>query len=78
MQLEFPHMGLPHLMTLVLGRAPLRQPAFRAKPERPPVPETEDDRADRAFLLEVMSNHPEAVQSETGMMLLMAQYPRYL
>lgn len=76
MQLEFPALGLLHRVTEVLGRDHFR-PAS-ALIDRSPKPDPDPDRADRAFLMEVMNTHPEAVQSETGMMLLMAQYPGQL
>ncbi|MDP3193722.1 hypothetical protein [Tabrizicola sp.] len=78
MQLEYPPQGFLHLMTQVLGRDHGRPAPSRVDPDRSPVPQPDPDRADRAFLLEVMNNHPEAVQSEIGMMLLMAQYPAQL
>lgn len=78
MQLEFPAMGVLHLVTQFLGRDRIRPARSLLDPDRSWVPLADHDRADRAFLLEVMNNHPEAVQSETGMMLLMSQYPRHL
>lgn len=78
MQLEFPLTGFPHLVTQFFWRDHIRPARSFVDPGRSPVPEADHDRADRAFLLEVMNNHPEAVQSETGMMLLMAQYPKHL
>lgn len=77
MQLEYPAFGAMHLRARILER---RQREFGSSPARSrkeddltagPVPE----RGDRAFLMEVMTCHPAAIQSETGMMLLMAQYP---
>jgi hypothetical protein len=82
MQLEFPPLGLLHLLALALGRdrvPPAAPPApSPVEGHWTPRPEPDQERADRAFLLEIMNAHPEAVQSETGMMLLMAQYPKHL
>lgn len=78
MQLEFPPMGFLHLVTQFLGRDRITPAPALAESGPSPLPEADHDRADRSFLLEIMNSHPEAVQSETGMMLLMAQYPKYL
>lgn len=78
MQLEFPTTGLLHLVTQFLGRDHRPRPAAAIDSRRLPMPEADPDRVDRAVLMEIMNNHPEAVQSEIGMMLLMAQYPSHL
>lgn len=78
MQLEFPPMDFLHLVTQFLGRDRIRPAPALVESKPSPLPDADDDRADRAFLLEIMNSHPEAVQSETGMMLLMAQYPKHL
>lgn len=77
MQLVFPAFSVTHPVAQILAR-PVGQPVpspARSRTEEDLSPGQDPDRADRAFLIEVMASHPEAVQSETGMMLLMAQYP---
>lgn len=77
MQLVFPVFSATHLVAQILVRPkgqPVPSPA-RIQTEEDLSPGRGPDRADRAFLMELMTSHPEAVQSETGMMLLMAQYP---
>lgn len=78
MQLEFPRMSILHLVTQFLKRDQILRPPAFADSHRPQSADPDDHRDDRAFLVEIMNNHPEAVQSETGMMMLMVQYPRYL
>ncbi len=78
MQLEFPPMGFLHLVAQFLGRDRIAPASAVVESGPSPLPDADHDRADRSFLLEIMNSHPEAVQSETGMMLLMAQYPKYL
>lgn len=77
MQLEFPALGLLHRVTEVLGWDQGRLAPTLDDLDRSPDREPDHDRVDRAFLLEVMNSHPEAVQSEFGMTLLMAQYPQH-
>lgn len=82
MQLVFPMPNVVQMAMRVIARGHLRAIPSAAETlkgsdgsqEHDPDP----DRADRAFLMKVMDSHPEALQSETGMMLLMGQYPREL
>lgn len=78
MQLEFPAMGLLHLVMQLVGRDHILRPAVAIDTRRLPLPDADPDRVDRAVMMEIMNSHPEAVQSEIGMMLLMSQYPNHL
>lgn len=72
MTLTFPSFGLFNLIALLRGPAGSQR---KARPE--PVPEHDLARADRAFVRELMARNPEAIQSEHGMLMLMALYPMH-
>ena len=72
-------------MTLTFSKFSLSNlmPQWRELPASPapdPNPRTDADEArqDRAFALEMMDHNPEAVQSELGLMMLMARWPMHL
>jgi len=48
-----------------------------AKPATEVTPEHENAYAERVFLRELLARNPEAIQSDLGLMAMMAQYPRY-
>lgn len=56
------------------ARALFAQPAA---PKTQVNSENDSTRKDREFFLEMMTQNPEAVQSELGCMAMMSQYPRY-
>ena len=71
MTLTFPMFNFPNLKRM-----------FCAPVERPTEPtpqvnsEGDNTQAERAFMQELMFNHPEAIQSDQGLMAMMTLYPR--
>ena len=76
MTLSFSNFSFSGILSPFFGPA-MPQPSSRAEPE--PVSQDEADQfhADRAFARDMMAQNPEAFQSEHGMMLFMAHYPKY-
>ena len=67
MTLTFPAFKLPTLSSMVRGV--IANPATEATPEHVIA------YAERAFLRELLAHHPEAIQSDVGLMAMMSQYP---
>ena len=40
--------------------------------------DTDEARADRAFAMDMLAQHPEAIDSELGLMMLMTRWPTHL
>lgn len=76
MTLTFSSLRISSLITLLRGPI-LPQSTLRPEPQPLSAPEADGARADRAFLHEMMCRHPEAIQSEHGMMMLMALFPKH-
>ncbi|CTQ51840.1 hypothetical protein LP7551_00356 [Roseibium album] len=52
-------------------------PGATANPAAEVTPEHEIAHFERVFLRELLARNPEAIQSDLGLMAMMAQYPRY-
>ena len=68
MTLTFPAFKLPTMKWMFRGAI--------AKPTTDATPEHEIAYAERAFLRELVTRNPEAIQSDLGLMAMMSQYPR--
>lgn len=67
-------------LTLPMYKHPAMKWLFRGTTAKPPTevtPEHENAYAEREFLRELLARNPEAIQSDFGLMAMMAQYPRY-
>ena len=67
-------------LTLPMFKLPAPKWLFRdrtAKPATEVTPEHEKVYAERVFLRELLARNPEAIQSDLGLMAMMAQYPGY-
>lgn len=74
MTLTFPEFGLSNLVALLRGTdRPQRSPW----PKPLPMPETDQSLTDRALKWELLAGNPEALQSDCGMMMLMALHPEH-
>ncbi len=65
--------------TLPIFKFPALKWLFRGttvKPATEVTPEHENAYAERVFLRELLARNPEAIQSDHGLMAMMAQYPR--
>ena len=66
-------------LTLLMFKLPSLKWLFRgtiAKPATEVTPEHENAYAERVFLRELLARNPEAIQSDQGLMAMMAQYQR--
>ena len=67
-------------LTLLMFKLPSLKWLFRgttSKPATEVTPEHENAYAERVSLRELLARNPEAIQSDLGLMAMMAQYPRY-
>ena len=76
MTLTFSNFGFSSL-TALLRPQPRTHALPRLEPQLLSAPEADEAHADRAFVRELLAHNPEAVQSEQGMMMLMALYPKH-
>ena len=69
MTFTFPVFKLPTMKWVSLGTI--------AKPATDIAPEHEIAYSERAFLRELLTRNPEAIQSDLGLMAMMTQYPQH-
>ena len=73
MTLTFPSFSLSTLI------AAWRKPALAQPSPRPePMTDADEARADRASAMDMLAQHPEAIDTELGLMMLMTRWPVHL